>query len=376
MFHTSAAAAASALALFASLAAVLACAQPPERPTHDQQAGKPDLVVANASSDLKHTQVVAQFQAPIAEGKSLLWCSTMQLAWNELSTLVTGGNGTPSLGDHPSTLAKDLLVGRGSAADLDAGSFVALAGMGPDTIAQIKDRLDKTFGGSASPKLLPTNLAPGEILAYAYLFKNLQFPTPFIRSKGPISWGSTKLNTWGCWSDDLVTNLSDIRKQVKILAYASRTEWSVELTTSSDQDRFIISRLTPGATLEATSDAALAMGKGSEPASMSLRDELRVPYLNFDITESFADLVGTHISGSKTAGTIDAAIQNIRFKLDERGAVLKSEAAMTVTSAPFIRDEPKIMVCDGPFLIQMIRKDATTPYFVAWVANPEILTKN
>jgi hypothetical protein len=99
-----------------------------------------------------------------------------------------------------------------------------------------------------------------------------------------------------------------------------------------------------------------------------------VPYLNFDLTESFEALKGVGISGPKGGGSISEAIQNIRLRLDEKGAVLKSEAVIGVTSAPMF-EEPKRMICDGPFLIQMMKQGATTPYFAAWVANPEVLAR-
>ena len=373
MLTTSLAATSSALALFACLGLIMACTSPPS--SHDDALGPPDLVITDARTQLKTTKVLPHFHAPITAGENLLWCSTMQLAWNELSTLVTGGAGKPSIGTPPNPLAAELLIARGSTSDIDVNAYVAHAGIGPDTINQIRTKLSQTFKGAASPKLLPATLGPTDILAYAYLFKNLEFETPFIKSKAPITFTTTALKAWGCWNDPLTKDLETIRGQVKILAYTSPTNWSVELTTKDPTDRLIISRLEPAATLAATCDAALALA--TEPAAaMGTRDTLKVPYLNFDITESFSQLTGTQISGAKASGTIDTAIQNIRFKLDERGAILKSEAVMGVTSAPMIRDQPKVMVCDGPFLIQMLKKDASTPYFAAWIANPEILTKN
>ncbi|MCX5690469.1 MAG: hypothetical protein NTV94_11920 [Planctomycetota bacterium] len=363
----------AALALFACLGLIMACTTQPS--SHDDTIGSPDLVITSASSQLKNTKVVPYFHAPITPNQNLLWCSTMQLAWNELSTLVTGGTGTPGIGMPPNPLAAELLIARGSTNDIDSNAYVAHAGIGPDTINQIRTKLSQTFKGAASPKLLPATLGPDAILAYAYLFKNLEFETPFIKSKAPIPFDAAKLNMWGCWDDHLAKDVDKIRRQVRILAYVSPTNWCVELTTKDPTDRLIIARLEPAPTLAATCDAALALATGPEMA-MGMRDTLKVPYLNFDITESFAQLTGTQISGAKASGTIDTAIQNIRFKLDERGAILKSEAVMGVTSAPMIRDQPKIMICDGPFLIQMLKKDATTPYFAAWIANPEILTKN
>jgi hypothetical protein len=72
--------------------------------------------------------------------------------------------------------------------------------------------------------------------------------------------------------------------------------------------------------------------------------------------------------GSRAA-YIKNAKQNIRFRLDEKGAVLKSDASMLAPTSAMPRPKP----CDGPFLVLMQRQDARTPYFAAWIENPELL---
>jgi len=100
-------------------------------------------------------------------------------------------------------------------------------------------------------------------------------------------------------------------------------------------------------------------------------DELAVPDFGFDITRTYneienADLV---VRNPKAEGTmITSAKQNIRFQMDEKGVVLKSEAAMVVTLGM-----PKNLVFKRPFLVMLKRTDAKVPYFAMWVDNPELL---
>ena len=61
--------------------------------------------------------------------------------------------------------------------------------------------------------------------------------------------------------------------------------------------------------------------------------------------------------------------QSIRFRLDERGAVLKSEAASAGG------DGYRQMVFNKPFLILLKRRDAGKPYFALWVGDPELLVR-
>jgi hypothetical protein len=64
------------------------------------------------------------------------------------------------------------------------------------------------------------------------------------------------------------------------------------------------------------------------------------------------------------------AMQSIRFRLDERGAILKSEAGVALSEDG---SKPRQFIFDKPFLILLERRDAARPYFALWVDNPELL---
>ena len=59
-----------------------------------------------------------------------------------------------------------------------------------------------------------------------------------------------------------------------------------------------------------------------------------------------------------------------RFRLDERGAVLKSEAYHGPVAS---KGGPRQFIFDKPFLILLEREDAAQPYFALWVDNAELL---
>jgi hypothetical protein len=71
---------------------------------------------------------------------------------------------------------------------------------------------------------------------------------------------------------------------------------------------------------------------------------------------------------------IIAALQTIRFRLDERGAMLKSEAAMA-TKSQSSTQMPRAYIFDAPFLILLERRSSARPYLAVWVDNPELLLK-
>ena len=101
-------------------------------------------------------------------------------------------------------------------------------------------------------------------------------------------------------------------------------------------------------------------------------EEFGVPVINFDVTRSYRELDGANLIGVNGAGPIDESIQNIRFRLDEKGAVLQTDARSNIKSAPG-GFGPREFICDGPFFVIMMRADAAEPYFVGYFATPELL---
>ena len=100
--------------------------------------------------------------------------------------------------------------------------------------------------------------------------------------------------------------------------------------------------------------------------------DLLIPVLNFDIVQRYRDLEGRRISSSsrKLDGKeLFVAAQSIRFRLDERGAILKSESA----GGGGFGSPKENLVFDKPFLILLQRKRAENPYFALWVGNAELL---
>jgi hypothetical protein len=348
-------------------------------PSHAQVAGKPDLVVKDAEQELKRTKVIGTLDSAHAPGTSLVWCSTLGLAWNELGPAL-GGDEDLTLGS-PNELAGKLNDSPVSKADLDDESYVALGGLGRDNILQkINAELTRKFKGAASPSVLPSELDPDDVLAYAYLFKNLEFETPFLKRERPLEFGAApgagqpgaKVGAFGLWSDSRTHDRDAIEKQISVISYASPELWACELKSKATDDRLIIARLAPKETLAKTVEAMLEM-KSPEPLAFEHADTLVVPYANFDITRSYSELEGLEVSTPSQSARIKKALQNIRLKLDERGAVLKSDAAVIGVTSALVTRDPKRMICDGPFLVVMMRKDAKNPYFAMWVDNPEVL---
>lgn len=352
-------------------------------PSHADLMGKPDLTIKDATKELKQTHVTGYLTRPHAKDESLLWCATMQIAWDGMAGYMKAPfrlSGTPE-----PVMSAEMNRMPWKKGELDDASFLAMAGMGPETVRAIKAELERKFKGAASPSVLPTesSLAPTDILAYAYLFKNLQFEHPFMKRDDGLPFAtsdgkSTMVKAFRL--DPRMENWAAVAGQVTVKHYAAPDDFVIEIATKEKDDRLIIARMTPGATLRETVDAAMARvneAAKESPAPLTREEPFEVPIMNFDVTRDFGEIVGMQVA---TPGFTDLivlkALQNIRFKLDERGAILKSDAAIVVgRTAARPPVQRRSFVCEGPFLVLMARREATTPYFAAWIANDELLVK-
>lgn len=367
------------LAIFLCLFMVVAAASPvmcaddekSETVSHDDIAGEPALK-ANAAV-LERTIVTPYLAQKIEPGKNVLWCSTFQLVWNELRDLA---GGTLDLDGDPA-IAKSLNAEEASRDDLDEESYVAAAGIaGEGILAAIARELEEKFKGAASPELLPEpgSLPKGAWVTYAYLFKNLPFEYAFTRFERPFRFAGKNVSGFGIEQYmKAEKNEARMAEQVAVIDHKGNDDFIVELKTRARGDRLILARIPPSATLGETIARVRARVEKSDKTgagTIEPMETLGIPVLNFDIMREYDELVGHKIKAQnpKVDGTpIGIALQSIRFKLDETGAVLKSEALMVLGMTE------RSLVFRGPFLILLTRRGAENPYFALWVDNDELL---
>ncbi len=104
---------------------------------------------------------------------------------------------------------------------------------------------------------------------------------------------------------------------------------------------------------------------------------MAVPKLNFDLRKDFHELEGLTLEPGPTAKiktrlTLTKAQQLVRFQLNEKGAILKSEATITMKALAIMPGHQ--LIFDRPFLILMKQTGSPKPYFALWVGNASLLT--
>lgn len=321
-----------------------------------------------SSKDLKSTIISSYLEQPMQQGKNIIYCSSFQLAWNEFEDnlikdkLKLDGNPEMAL-----QLDKRLT----DKSDLSEKDYFVMSGYAKDNIVdKINKGLQEKFKDQA-PKV-NEQLQPNDIMAYAYLYKNLEFKDEFESLTEPLNFGGTNVKAFGITENSVKTEA--MAKQVKVLYYKDPYDFVIKLASKSDNDELILAKLEPEDNLLKTINAVNSRIKSGKETGLLNDETLRIPKFSFDITHNFSELEGRTILNKGFEGYfISKAQQDTKFVLDERGAILKSEAKMAAKiSAPLMT---RSFIFDKPFLILMKEKNAKEPYFALWVQTPELMVK-
>ncbi len=317
------------------------------------------------SKQLANTTITPYLQKSIHTNENLIFCSTFQIVWDKMSEKLM------ELGWEPLRLPANRLMeqylneGISGASDLSEDAYLAMVGFGYEGIVgKIKDALQAKFNDVPSVDL---KCNPDDLVAYAYLKKVLAFDTKFEKIAEPINFGKTKLvSAFGIKKYGTDDGYRKMGEQVAVFDYKNNNDFIVRLTSKSFDDEIVIAKVAPEATLLATLDAVQSRISKNSAVRLKTKDVLKIPKFDFNIIHDYKD----DFSGSKVA----KAGQTIEFKLNEEGAILKSEAYMVrLANCGKIPEAPKLLVFDKPFLLYLKGKAAKEPYFVMWIDNPELL---
>ncbi len=338
---------------------------------------------AGDSSQLEQTAVVPTLDTPSPPGRNVIWCSSFQLAWNEIRDHVIGA---PLQVMDAQPLADRLNNGLHRASDLEPRSVYAAGGW---THKGIIDRIEKDVTARFPKRQLPDFSAhhgTGGILAYSYLTAHVPFEHPFRPIDEGVTFtdsqgAETHVAGFGLWQAFL-SRYESIREQVEVLYvlpeepehFWGTKEYALDLCRHTRPYQVVIAAVEPKASLAETYDH---VQRGIEhfrnqPNYDHHRwfhdsDELEVPDVFCRIDHRFTELIGKLVAN--VGMPIVEALQTIEFRLDRSGALLESEALVDISALP------REFLFNRPFLIYMKKRDADRPFFVLWVDNAELLTR-
>ena len=341
-----------------------------------------ELPPPRSAGEFPGTDVLPDAGGPIQAGRNYVYCCTFELAWQQLQEHV--GGAVELEGDPP--LAGRLNASSFSHSDVSEDALIARAGRGSDGIAEdIRREIARKFP-SAQPRL-PERLQRGAVFVYAYLQKNLPFAVSFDSLPEPLMFrGSGQpvgVESFGMRDFKNEVGRDELlREQVGVLDYVSDEDFVVRLASSRTTDEIVLAKIPPEATLAETLLAVRRRIESPNPdhhwPKLEAGDTLVVPKLTINLEREYTELLGRHFLNGTWAGLfVGGAPQIVRFRLDESGAYLESEAAIIGEFGDSgLVHRPRKLVFDRPFLIYLRESPAERPYFAAWIENAEFMARS
>ena len=337
------------------------------------------------SDSLQQTVIVPTLDSPCPPNKNVIWCSSFQLAWNEVRDRVIGA---PLQVVGAEEVAARLNQAKQSISDLESNSFYAAGGrIGEGVIDKIKRDMDAKFPSHPLPDLDQYAGGPEDrgILAYSYLTAKALFKYPFEQGKKGLSFTDsqgvkTEVEDFGCWPNPELKN-ERIRKQVDVLFYSGDGmpdlgEYAIDLCRYSRPYQVVVAAVRPRDSLAETLahtrqeiERFRTSPYSKEMARLRTNDVVAVPEMLWKIEHHFSELIGRVVANANPAMPILEALQTTEFKLDRSGAAVESEALIVIKATP------REFIFNRPFLVYMQKRGAERPFFVMWVDNAELLTR-
>ncbi|MEN8126171.1 MAG: hypothetical protein ABFR90_00025 [Planctomycetota bacterium] len=332
------------------------------------------------SSELKNTVIVPALDSPMPKDKNIVWCSSFQLAWNELEDKIIK---EPILLSENQNLADLLNQAKQSKQDVAESDYYARAGFVQDNIIEsIQTEMSQKFPEEPIPSF--DDVTPlTAIISYSFLSANVRFKIPYFENDQELvftdsSGNKTAITSFGIREEDDYAYYK-LRRQMHVLFTEHNsdyqlTECAIDLCKKSSPNQIVLAMVEPKETLLETLSYIDEQIKKSPNDGhfheFGLNDVLLVPNLFWKIVHSYEELEGRALQNTEYAGMpIEKAMQVIQFRLDRSGAELKSEAKTYASPVP------TFYTFNRPFLVYMKKRGAESPFFAMWVDNAELLEK-
>jgi len=329
-----------------------------------------------AITKAERTAISPHLEAQIDSTKNMLYCASFQIAWDKMCKQVIKED--IRLQGNPLT-AQQLNRQSLSNSDISSGSYVAEAGAySKELVERINRELQEKFGDQGGDIKMPQTAAGDRsIIAYAYLYKNLEFPTKFEKLTAPVSFqangSSTPVVAFGIESFSHVDH-KDLSDQIAIFDYHSDNDFILSLTSKSG-DEIILAKVMPGQTLLNTYQTVAKRIVAEKRTNIWDNEKLKIPKLDFELSTNFPELEGKRLLNRDwNEWMIASAIQHTRFKLDEKGAMLRS-IGFLIAKKEEVPMGDRRFIFDKPFLICLKQKSGSYPYFALWVNNPDLMIR-
>jgi hypothetical protein len=343
-----------------------------------QSSGEGKASFVGSSEALKKTVVVPTLDTPFPKGKSAVWCSSFQIAWNRFKSEVAKG---PILLANAQGTASRLNGAPQSDADLPAGTYYAAAGWLKDgIIPKIRAEMAKKFPEVTLPSF--SELSPKAAMAFGYLHAGFQYKIPYTNNpKGLIFTNSdgkrTAVHSFGILKEgNDYEPVNELRQQV-IVKFNKNGEFALDLSNSSSKYQLLVARIGRRGTLAEMLADIRAKTKRFKPQNegrFGYESTFLVPNMHWQVAHHFRELEGhdkLFLNPTLSRYYMKTCLQVLDFRMDRRGVRIHSSGDIFGDWTD--GDEPEEFHFDRPYLIAMQKRGAKHPFFVMWVDNAELL---
>lgn len=315
-------------------------------------------------------------KAPIVEKKLIqsysqtqndTWCITFQLVWNDFMDKINNGKPIELIGGNP-PLADELNKRLYSKDLLSENSYYTKNGK---ISKKLKREIEKAIYKKFKEKSDVLGYVDWDLkdsyLFYAILKKEFNFLYTFDKLTAQTFNNSVQnVEYFG------ISKNSDkkLYQNVDILFYNNENDFAVKLNTKNGEDVYLYRTDNENSFEELYKEMK---EKRTISADFRKGDLLSIPKLNVDKLISFDELCGKKVKNTKFM--ISQALQTIKFKLDEKGGSLKSEAIITImkTSLQPQPKENRYFIFDKPFVLFLQESSKDKPYYAMQVKDTKYL---
>ncbi len=239
---------------------------------------------------------------------------------------------------------------------------------------------------------------------YSMLIKNFEFTAPFDKL-GADYFNNTegdKYDYFGFTKNMQESSNNKIAmKDITPLFYVSDDEFAVKITDKFQKDEMILYLTNSNDSFneiyseilekqkydkEYTSDRIRKMSANNKKIRhYDVKNYYKIPYLNVNDTVKYDDEVAHKPVKDKdyesrhSIWIINQTLQTIRFRMDNKGAKLKTEAGMSVAKMSLANDIKPVLenyyYFDRPFVLFLKEKNKEIPYFALRVNSSKYLAE-
>lgn len=171
----------------------------------------------------------------------------------------------------------------------------------------------------------------------------------------------------------LIENQKKYKDKIIPVYYNNENDYAVRLLTDTDDEIILLTSNSDEPILKIWDKFYKEKLSKNSNENFDSYSYLKVPFVNLSKIVDYVELEDKEIKNSSVV--ISKAIEAIDFKLDNKGAVLKNEALLSVDTARFVDKPKKEYYFNKPFVLFMRAKNDKTPYFSLKIQDSKYLQK-